>query len=321
VHNILTAPKINWLMGLVDDCKRGSFTAIKEIISLISGTVVSLVMGMVIDGLEAKGNLNLAFIVTGCTVFALTMIHALTLICTKEKPEPTDARVPLNVGEQIKNSLTDRSILTLIPLFALWSMATSVSTPFYGTYQLGELGFNMTAVAILSAAYSLVRSLFSIPLGKFADKHSFVNMLNICFPLMILAFGMNIFGGKVCYIIYYLLYAIALAGINSGTINLIYDYTPHSNRTGALAIKNTISGLVGFFTTLAAKPLLDYIQANGNKFLGIENVYAQQVLSFISMLLTGVLVLYLNLVVRKLHKPTPDYISDEESISQTKTVE
>ena len=34
IHNVINSPKINWLMGAVDDDKRGTFTAKKEIISL-----------------------------------------------------------------------------------------------------------------------------------------------------------------------------------------------------------------------------------------------------------------------------------------------
>lgn len=115
-------------------------------------------------------------------------------------------------------------------------------------------------------------------MGKFADKHSFASMLNICFIIMLVAYGINIFtvpeNGKVFYTIYYMLYAIAMAGINSATINLIYDYVDKEKRVGALALKSTIAGFAGFFTTLAVSPLVSYIQKNGNEFLGL-NVYAQ----------------------------------------------
>ena len=104
------------------------------------------------------------------------------------------------------------------------------------------------------------------------------------------------------FIIYYLLYAVAMAGINSGTINLIYDYTKKENRTGALAIKNTVCGFVGFYATLAARPLVDMIQANGNTFLGIDGIYAQQVLSFIGMLITALAVVYLAVITKKLRR-------------------
>jgi hypothetical protein len=77
---------------------------------------------------------------------------------------------------------------------------------------------------------------------------------------------------------------------------------PHSQRTGAIAIKNTVAGFIGFFTTLAVTPLVTYIQANGNKFLFLENVCAQQVLSFFAVVVSVILVLYLNIVIRPMKK-------------------
>jgi MFS family permease len=140
-------------------------------------------------------------------------------------------------------------------------------------------------------------------MGKFADKYSFAKMLNICFIIMLVGFTINVFtvpeNGKVLYTIYYVLYAIGMAGINSATINLIYDYVEKEKRVGALALSSTFSGFAGFFTTLAVSPLVSYIQASGNTFLGL-NVYAQQVVSVMAVILLIVLIVYLNTVVRKI---------------------
>ena len=112
----------------------------------------------------------------------------------------------------------------------------------------------------------------------------------------------NSLGGRVCFIIFYVLYAITLAGTNSGIMNLIFDYVPKEKRTGAVAILYTIGGLVGFFSTLLAKPLVDTVQANGNRFLFIDSIYAQQILSVISALLTLATLLYINTFVKRLTK-------------------
>ena len=146
-------------------------------------------------------------------------------------------------------------------------------------------------------------------MGRFADKYSFAKMLNICFIIMLVGFGINMFtvpeNGKIFYTVYYMLYAIAMAGINSAAINLIYDYVDKEKRVGALALKSTLAGFSGFFTTLLVSPLVTYIQNNGNTFLGLH-VYAQQVVSAIAALLLIVLIVYLNLVVGKLQTGKKD---------------
>lgn len=314
VNNVVNAPKINWYMALVDDRKRGSFTASKEMVSLVGGMIFSFAMGLVIDNFEAAGNINGAFIVCGISVVALMLFHSFVLIFSKEKPCEETEKVSTKklLGELFK----DKKLFKVILIAVLWNVAHYASTSFYYTYQIKELGFTMTFVSVLAAVYAIVRSVFSKPMGRFADKYSFVNMLNICFIIALLGFAVNIFtvpaNGKIFFTIYYVLYAISMAGINSATINLIYDYVDKEKRVGALAISSTLSGFAGFFTTLLVSPLVTYIQENGNIFLGIP-LYAQQLVSLITVLLMVVLLLYLNLVVKKIKNVRADDVNAGQS--------
>ena len=288
-------------MSQVDDKKRGSFTANKEIVSLIGGIVFSFVMGSVIDGFEMAGDLNGAFIVCGLSVFGLMLLHSATLVFSKEKPAEEKERI--STKQLLLELMKDENLFKVILISVMWNVVNYAATPFYGSYQIKELGFTMTFVSVLSAAYAIVRAIFSKPMGRFADKYSFAKMLNICFTIMLVAFGINVFtipeNGKVFYTVYYMLSAIGMAGINSATINLIYDYVDKEKRVGALALKSTLAGFAGFITTLAVSPLVSYIQSNGNTFLGIK-VYAQQVVSAIAVVLIVILIVYLNKIVVKI---------------------
>lgn len=297
--NIPFAPKATWSRTLIDDSKRGAFSAKCEITSLVSGMLFTMIMGRVIDSLESKGRTEEAFIVCGITLFVLTALHALCLILMKEKtPEKTDDHTPL--GKRLKDAIADRSTLTLIPVFILWNTALYITTPFFGTYQINELGFTMTAVSVMTVAYSLVRSIVSIPMGALGDRKSFVLSTTISLSAMALGLVINSFGGAVCHVIYYMLYAVTLAGMNSGQMNLIFDYVEPQKRTGAIAVLYTVGGLVGFFATLTVKPLVDKIQSDGNRFLFIESIYAQQVLSIMGAVLVAITAIYINLKVKKL---------------------
>ena len=103
------------------------------------------------------------------------------------------------------------------------------------------------------------------------------------------------------YIVYYVLYSIGCAGINSSIINLIYDYVDKDKRVSALALVNTASGFAGFLATLAVSPLVSYIQENGNRVFGM-NLYAQQLLSAFSVLGVGCVLIYLFFVVSKIKR-------------------
>ncbi len=305
LNNVVNSPKINWFMSLVDDKRRGRFTALKESVSLIGGMLFSFGVGAAIDAYEAAGNLNGAFIFCGVGIFVLMLLHTGTLLLSKEKLAAEEEKIPVRklLGELIR----DKGLLKVIMISVLWNVAHYVTTPFYGTYQIGELGFTMTFVSLLSVLYAVVRTLFSRPLGKFADKRSFTQMMKICFIIAAAGFCVNAFtvpaNGKVLYTIYYLLYAVGMAGINSGEINMIYDYIGQEKRVAALALKNTLAGFAGFFTTALASLLVEKIQADGNMFLGM-NVYAQQVMSAIGCLLTLGVLLYVCLAFRKRKNPS-----------------
>ena len=304
VNSIVNSPKTAWYMSLVDDEKRGSFTANKEIVSLIGGMVFTFVISSIIDSFEAKGNLNGAFIFCGIAIFILMLLHTSTLLFSKEKPANSKEKTPFS--KTIKRIFKNKNLWKIIVVMCLWDAIFYGLVSFFGTYQIKELGFSMTFVSVLSIIYSFIRALSSKPMGRLADKRSFRTMLTVCYIVHVIAFIFAMFtipaNGKIFFTIYYSLHAIALSGANSATINLVYDYVEREDRMGAFALSKCISGTVGFLVTLAVRPLVDYIQANGNTFLGMH-LYAQQALSAVGAVLLVVAIVYLNTVVKKMKKP------------------
>ena len=300
INNIVNSPKTKWFMDLVDDNKRGTFTATKEIVSLLGAMVFTFATSAVIDYFEANGDVYASFLFCGIGIFILTLFHTATLLLSKEKEVAKIEKKSFkaSLGELFQNKKLMQAILIIV----LWNVAQYITVPFLGTYQIKELGFSMIFISLLSVMYSVSRSLISKPIGRYGDKTSFLKMLGVCFAFMALAFGLNIFttpaNGKILFTLHYLLFALGSAGISSGEINLIYECVDHEHRLGALALKGTFAGLAGFATTLLMSPLVARIQANGNKFWGI-NLYAQQVLSAITFLILIGLLIYIHILTRK----------------------
>ena len=300
VMNIIQPGKINWYMSLVPDKKRGVFTANKEIVSLLSGMVVTLVMGRVIDTYEEKGEIKTAFILIGITLLVLTVLHTLTLVFSKEKPvDETAAKA--DTKEILISLFKNKTLYRIIGVSVIWAIINYSTSPFYATYRIGILGFSMTFDAILSMASSLTRAAISRTMGRFADKYSFKKLLMLCYSIKVLAFTCAMLSipenGKVLFAFYTILTAIAMAGINSSETNLIYDYVEPSQRTGALAIKYMISGIVGFLTTLIMTIPMEFIEKNGNELFGIS-MYPQQFTSAIGVIGVILLLLYVKFVVK-----------------------
>lgn len=297
-YNIAHPKKINWLVSLVDDSSRGRFTANKEIVSLAVGMIFNFVMGATVDRYKDAGDIRGAFIICALTIFVLMTAHTIVMVLTPEKILPRELHK--SIGSIFS---TDKNIVRVAVLFVLWNMAQYISTPFYGTYQIKELGFSLKFVSIITIIYSIVRILFSRVMGIYADKTSFRSMIRVCFALAALGFFINIFtvpeNGKVFYTLYYICYAIAMAGINSSLINLVFDYATVENRSDSLALCLSCGGIAGFLTTLCASCLVEHIQKSGNRFLGISGIYAQQVVSAIAFTLAVLCILYVSLAMKQ----------------------
>ena len=299
--------KISWLMSLVEDSERGTFTANKEIVSLVAGSIFTYAMGAVIDHLTEAGNTRLALIVCGIVVFVLTVLHTLTMIFT---PEPEivsegEEKPRTSILQTLPKILQNKKLMAVVPMFILYYIAKDVAFPFFGTYQNNELSFSLQLVSILTLIGSVARIAVSRFWGKYADRNGFVRMLLWTFVFLALGYLSTALAtpktGLVTFALYYIFNGIASGGINSALINLVFDYTAPEQRSDSLAICQAVSGVVGFLTTLAASPLITRIQENGNRVLGIP-LYAQQLVSIIALIICGIAIYYIYKALPRLSK-------------------
>ncbi len=297
--------RTNWTMSYVNPRERGSFSATKEIISLIGGMIFSWVMGSVIDHCDEIGQQQTGFIICGITIFVLSLLIMLCYLPVKELKAPAQEAEQSSVRETIKGTLGDKTFRKIIYLDVLFRVATGICTPFMGTYLNNELALGLTTIATISMVSSVARALVSKPMGRFADKTSWANSLMLCFALASVGSLINAFtrpsNGLVLYTIYILFIAVYSAGSNSGITNIVFDYAKPHLRTGAIGIKGTVGGLASVLATLVGAKIVDAVQANGNQVFGM-NIYAQQILSFLACLVFASAVLYIRLVIMKLKR-------------------
>lgn len=295
LSNLIHSPKVAWQMSHVPEQTRGIFTARKEIVSLLGGMLFTFLVGSAIDALEAQGNLRASFLLGSILIFILMLLHTASLIPIPETPCKTNTR-----RGNIMDVLQDRMYLRILPVIIIWHIASSSATPFYGAYQIKELGFSMTFISVLSIAYSLIRAAVSPIIGRYADKTSFSRMICPCLGIAAAGFFVNCFtvpeNGKLFYSMYYCLYAIAMAGINGAMSNLVYDCVQGEQRSTALAISTSLGGLSGFAATCVMSPVVSAIQSSGNRFLSLS-LYPAQFVSAVACVITLLLIVYLKKIV------------------------
>ena len=293
IHNYINAPKIAWCMSHVNDSVRGKFTANKEIVSLLGGMAFSFSLGALIDFLEAGQMIEIAFTIIGGIIVLTCIAHTISLVFVDEKPEISANKPKVSLVSLLKN----KQLMKVLPIFIVWDIAHYVTIAFASAYQKNTLGFPALAMTLIVVGGSLIRVLFSRPLGKFADKHSFIKMLTVCFISHTLGFITIMFTvpyiGYPAYILYSIFSQIGSVGIASSQINLIYDYVEPHERSSAFALSRTFSGFAGFFATLAVSPLYDLIGDSGLSLGGGFVLYPLPVMGAISTVIMIALLVYI----------------------------
>ena len=104
------------------------------------------------------------------------------------------------------------------------------------------------------------------------------------------------------YVVYSCFAGFAMAGINSGFLNLVYDYVRLEDRAVAIGFKAAVSGIAGFLSAIFAGWLLERIQLRGGiTVLGVT-LYAQQVLSAVSFGIIVLLLIYMIKIIIPMRK-------------------
>jgi Na+/melibiose symporter-like transporter len=189
------------------------------------------------------------------------------------------------------------------------SLSSSMISSFLSTYQIKELGFSMTFIATFDTVITILGIPVLFFIGKLSRRFSYSKLLYVSFILKFVEFFMLAFtmpqNGAYLFTAYKVL-AIFSGALDIVTVsNIIFDVVPYSERAAGLSLKAVFVGLTGFLTVLAASPFLDYVQKNGNTFLGI-NAYAQQFLAASAGFIMLITIIYYHFFCKKLLEDTAD---------------
>ena len=318
VSNLIHPYKMAWLMSFVDDRARGVFTANKEIVSLLGGMVFTLVMGNRVDHYMEIEKFDIAFALCGITILVLALAHFISLaVITDHKTESTEdnnTKNGIDFIDTVKSFANNKGYKRAIFAVVIWHIVTGFSVSFFGSYKLNTLGFSLSDAAILSSVSAFTRVIFSRFMGRYADKKSWSELLYLCFIIVSVAFAMNMFvipgHLKIMFIIYSLIHAISMAGINGGLTNIMFDFVPREQRSAALGVSNSLGGIISFITALFGGWILSSVQNSSadkmlsiNVFGNVVRLYGQQVLSCISFVCCLALIFYMKkAILNKNHK-------------------
>jgi len=290
-----------WANSFVEPTRRASYSATKEMISLISGMIFTAVIGYVIDRFEGLGNLNGAFLFIAASLLVLNVSNIVCyLMIGRERPEDR-ATGELPVLLVMREIMANQNFRSLVVLQSLWNMAMYFTVGFMGTFKTHDLAMSVFSVQLINIIANFARMLISKPLGRYSDKTSYAKGFKLGLYMAAGAFLINMFTTRSTWfliVIHSILYNCCFAGTNQNSYNMTYSYVESKYITQAMAVKNSIGGICGFAASILAGRILGAIQANGNRIFGMQ-IYAQQVLSGISFVLVIIAIVFVKKVIEK----------------------
>lgn len=289
-----------WGNSFVSPDKRGSFTATKEMISLLSGVFFTLGMGYMVDRFELSGNLNGAFRFIAVSMTVICAFNLLCLCFMKERPL-TESTVKQSIPEIFRNTLANKNCRNAMILTALNELARFFAIGFMATYKTVELGFTVGQTQVINVAACMGRFVVSKPLGRYSDRRSYSNGYFLGNLMTLAAFALGVFitpSTRWLIVPFTMLYQMSFAGTNQNTYNMMYSFAPEEYILSATAVNNSIRGIFGFIASFFGGIVLDSVQNSGNKALG-RGMYAQQLLCAVSAVMTAVTLVFNKVVVSR----------------------
>ena len=300
---LVTSVIFKWGMSYVDDRKRASFAATKEMISLISGTVFTFIIGYAVDRFAEAGNVEGGFLFVAGAILASSILDLICLIVMKSPKKVKEEERGEPIIQVVKTLFKNKAFICILVAGMLLFSSEYLTNSFMGIYKTSktELNFTVGEVQIINILGCLFRFALSKPLGKFSDKTSYSTGFLIGSLMLCLCFFLNIFttpSTRWMVYLYTLLYHGSRAATNQNFLNMTFDYVENKYFVQASSIKAAAAGTCGFLSTLLGARLLSSVQASGNTVFGIE-MRGQQLLSIISFTLALILSFFVLFVLKK----------------------
>lgn len=300
LSNAVASILFQWANSFVDPRRRATYSAGKEMLSLLGGMLFTFLLGLVMDRCEAAGHLADAFkvilalgvLINGASLAVLMQIDG-------RWPGKREADAPMR--QVLAKLARNRGVRQIIVLSTLWSCAQYFTIGFLGSYKSKELMLSVGAVQLINILANLCRFLLTKPLGRLADRTSYASCIKLALAIAAVGFlaaSLTTAATWQLIIVFTLLVAVSQAGIGQNLMNIVYDYVPEAYFAQASSLRNCIGGLCGFGASLIGSRILQAVQRRGNVLLGME-IYGQQLLAALSCLLTVIAACYVHFAMQK----------------------
>ena len=308
----------DWIASLVPQKLRGKYFAIRDLIGVMSFAVITLIAGIILDKYEADNNMITGFFIIGSIVFLLALINIIALSNIKEPKiayENRRGKEPhgrllkklyhshgTDFISDMKSAFHSRPFKKVIILNTMWQVILFFTTTYNALYQIKELNLKYTFIMTIGLFVNLTRTCVTPFWGRLGDKYGMARILKYSFAtmavynlLMVFTVPENAFFMLPAALIFS---GIAWGFVGIGMLGVQLDYLPGEKRISYLSINAAIGGICGFLASVLGGEILKKIQELKPVLFG-RQIYAQQFINAIAVLLLILLIIYIKFAIQK----------------------
>jgi Na+/melibiose symporter-like transporter len=299
--SFITPPANNWLVSLTPDNIRGKYLAKKDAYSLGFLTIITLIVGKVLDIFRKVNNEKIGFVFMGFIVMAMAVSNFYFLSSIRE-PKVEVSGTNLKLKDIFLKPLSDKKFRLVMVLFVLWNIGLQIAGPFFAVYMVTNLKLSYSYIMLMGVLSNIVR-IFIVPRwGKLADNKSWITCTKYSIGLLAIAHTtwmlVNHSTAWLLVPILHVASGIAWGGINMALFNIQFLYSPKEGRTVYLGVNAAVGGLLGFLSTLLGSAVIGLLQRKSFS-LGDLSIGNMQIIFAVSGVLLAFCTLYAHLFLKE----------------------
>lgn len=290
----------NWLVSLVPPTIRGRYLALREGIMISTMTVISVIIGVVIDYMKTIGNEALGYGICSIVIFIFTIFNILCLVNIKEPPLPIN-RKKITFKNILTKPFKNKPFRKILVLSVLWNFGLQIGGPFFAIYFYSVLGLNYTYIMLMNVLMYAFRVFAAQYWGRLADKKNWVHVTKLSLIVLGLVHAGYFFMNETNYLWLYpplqSFAGIGWGGLALSMFNLQFEYAPEENRASYISVNTAIGGIAGFSAILIGSAFVSKVTGTV-VYLGSMPIHGIQYL----LLTSGILILLTSIYVHKVIK-------------------
>jgi MFS family permease len=279
-----------WILNITPEKIRGAYFGRRESVVLGVVTVVTLLMGQILDVFERVGHQFAGFVVLYIFVIITSLVNFVLFSSIKEPVNPV-SKSDITISNIFTIPIKNKSFTKVTYLMMIWNFGYQLAFPFTSVYMISILNLRYGLVTIMSVLASLA-SVISVRFwGMVADRRSWIYVMKLMVILQIFSFMIWFFINPTSVFILlplaHILGGAAIAGVNISVNNLQYSFSPDENKTVYMGFSSAVNGVVGFLGTLVGSFFIKATESSGLSIMGFTVGNMQMIFLIAGIVLLG----------------------------------